>query len=732
MPEATHQLAAIMFTDIVGYTKLMGENEEKTLDLLIKNKEIHERFIAQYNGKLLKEIGDGILASFGSVTEAVYCAGELQKVAKDQEINLKIGIHEGEVVFKDNDVFGDGVNIASRIEALAVGGGILISEGVFNDIKNKEDFNTAFIGKASLKNVDKPVNIYQVLDGDLVKPTIQIKKVGERNKLLKAGAALIILLFAAIFIYQQFMFEEPIYDKSIAVLPITDLSEKGDQQFFADGIMEDILGQLQKMGELYVVSKTSVMKYRGNTPTISQIRDELKVSYVLEASLRKSPDEVMITAQLINVADDRHLFSENYTSDYSAKGIFSIQERIAKRIVNDLKLTISPEKVSEITSAMTENTIAYEHFQKGKVFMSMYTSMDTDSSIIEFKKAIEIDTGFSSAYGLLANAFALKNYNHGGVITYADSAEIFANKGLELDDQCAECYKALAGVEISKYDNMEKAMELREKALEIKPNYTEVFGNMIRRYYATGQYEKGFDLVSRLIKMNPGSEPRSLRGLYQSGLGDFKKASAYIEVFFNQIGGLNNSPSNYSWRYARISYGIGDIEGFKKGAARHFQISQDSMWVHYSILGSNWLEDKYEEVTTHFEDNRDGFFKRWGWNYTMMNWVCFSYLEIDKNSEASQLGDILLRSLNLNDKSSKSVVYNISLAYLIKNQKEQSLTWLERAINLGWLQDISKDAFFESLKDHPRFQELITKQNKKREEVMALLATYNFPEPEEL
>ena len=116
----------------------------------------------------------------------------------------------------------------------------------------------------------------------------------------------------------------------------------------------------------------------------------------------------------------------------------------------------------------------------------------------------------------------------------------------------------------------------------------------------------------------------------------------------------------------------------------------------------------------------------------MMNWVCFSYLEIDKNSEVSQLGDILLRSLNLNDKSSKSVVYNISLAYLIKNQKEQSLTWLERAINLGWLQDISKDAFFESLKDHPRFQELVEKQIKKKEEVMALLATYDFPEPEDL
>ena len=162
MPEAKRQLAAIMFTDIVGYTKLMGENEEKALALLKKNTELHERFIAQYNGKLLKEIGDGILASFNSVTEAVYCAGELQKVAKDQEINLKIGIHEGEVVFKDNDVFGDGVNIASRIEALAAKREIILTESAYKNIKNKEGIQAEFVKEATLKNVDDPVKIYRV------------------------------------------------------------------------------------------------------------------------------------------------------------------------------------------------------------------------------------------------------------------------------------------------------------------------------------------------------------------------------------------------------------------------------------------------------------------------------------------------------------------------------------------------------------------------------------------
>jgi adenylate cyclase len=403
--EQKRQLAAIMFTDIVGYTALMGESEENALHVRRINREIHQQKIEDVGGTWLKEMGDGTLASFTTVTEAVEAAIEIRKICREElDIELKIGIHLGEVIHEDNDVFGDGVNIASRIEALAVGGGILISEPVFNEITNKEGLEAAFIGHAMLKNVDKPVNIYQILVDGLTKPTIKIKCDGKRNKLFGISAVVIVALLAvAYFFIWPRVFYQPVPYRSIAVIPFNDLSETGDQQFFADGVMEDILGQLQRIEELHVVSRTSVMKYRGRTPTIKEIQKDLKVDYVLEGSVRKSPTEIMITAQLIDVNEDKHLSSENYISKYSAQGIFSIQDRIAKRIVNDLKLTISPEKVIEITRPLTESTLAYEYFQAGRRQSYKGYIGGYDSAIIELKKAISVDTTFAAAYGLIAS-----------------------------------------------------------------------------------------------------------------------------------------------------------------------------------------------------------------------------------------------------------------------------------------------------------------------------------------
>jgi len=396
--------------------------------------------------------------------------------------------------------------------------------------------------------------------------------------------------------------------------------------------------------------------------------------------------------------------------------------------VNDLKLTISPEKVSEITQAMTENTIAYEHFQKGRGYMSRYTPKDMDSSIVEFKKAIQVDPGFASAYGLLANAFWLKVDNYGASKTLMDSAEFYAKKGLEFDDYCAECYKALAGVEIRKYRNRVKAIELQKKALEINPNYGAVMQNMFRGYYAIGEYEKGFDLVSRNLKVYPDRVPLRLRGLYRD-IGEIKKAKAYFDIDLNKRGGINKAHRNLVVDYANYHFDIGDVEGFKKLRNRVFQIDQDSAGIHWTIIASYWLEKKYDEVTAYYEENHDAI-GNWG---GVSDWVAHSYLSLGKNTEANQFGIDWLESLEKAEKSSKWSAYNISFAYLLKNQKEQSVVWLERAIEIGWLiTDISKDAFFESLKDHPRFQELVSKQKKKREEVMALVATYNFPEPEDL
>jgi len=741
MSEATHQLAAIMFTDIVGYTALMGEGEQRAIRLLDKNLSIQKPLIEQHKGKLLKEIGDGLLSSFNSVIEAVKCAIEIQDKLKDEpELNIRVGIHIGDVLFRDGDVLGDGVNIASRIESLASSGEILVSEAVYNSIKNQEGIHTEFVKEEILKNVEKPIEIYKVsaeifeqeriLDSVTPTPHLRLKTTKPFNKRLAGVVSIgaIIILVLAYFLYNQSreVLAEEVIEKSIAVLPFADLSEKGDQQFFVDGVMEDVLGLLQKMKELHVVSRTSVMKYRDNKPTIRQIRDELKVGYVLEGSVRKSTDEVMITAQLINVAEDRHLWAENYTSDYSAKGIFEIQGRIAKKIVNDLKLTISPEKITAITQAMTENTKAYEYFQNSKNHTN--TPEGKDSAIVDLKKAIQIDREFGSAYGRLASMFFLKYVNFKQTKDFLDSAENYAKRGIKVDDNCAECYKILAGLEVQKYGNQNKAIVMFQKALKINPNNSAIMNNMLLYYYLSGEYENAIGLVSKIIKVFPNSDHIAYR-LHQLyfHLGDYGK-SEYFDKMMGDFE-INELGFSRSITYADNQFWIGDVEGYKKGTTRIFQTTQDSIWFHEAIIGSFWLEKKYNEVIAYYEENQHLLQRA----INIESWVGFSYLNLGKNTEASYLGNYLMEKAEKANKSLKFTAMNISVAYLLKNQKEQSITWLERAIDLGWLQvDISKYTFYESLKDHPHFQELVSKQKKKREEVMALVATYNFPEPEDL
>ncbi len=273
------QLAAIMFTDIVGYSALMEEDEQKAFDLLIKNRNIQKPIIEKYNGEWLKEMGDGVLASFSTVTEAVNCAKEIQQACLyESDLSLRIGIHQGEVIFDGKDVFGRGVNIASRIEPLAPAGGILVTEAVHNSILNKLDIESTFIQEKRLKNVKKPVKLYEVhVDGtdysDASKSTVYPHQLSIRlskpKKLALSVGALLVAVLLTYIIFSKVkdqpssadQFPEYI-DKSIAVLPFANISDDPNQEYFSDGMMEEILNHLVKIEDLQVTSRTSVMQYK--------------------------------------------------------------------------------------------------------------------------------------------------------------------------------------------------------------------------------------------------------------------------------------------------------------------------------------------------------------------------------------------------------------------------------------------------------------------------------------
>ena len=292
------QLAAIMFTDIVGYTTLMGSDEQKAFELLNKNRQIQKPIIEEFQGRFIKELGDGTLAIFNTVSDAVYAAMKIREAGNiSKDIKLRIGIHLGEVVFENEDVFGDGVNIASRIQQIATPGGIYISESVYNNVFNKQDIITRYVKQETLKNVREPMKIYEII-ADSKSPGTTMKE--QTKKSMR---------------------------KSIAVLPFVNMSNDPDQEYFSDGMAEEILNSLVHIKDLRVAGRTSSYQFKGKNVDLREVGDKLGVSTVLEGSVRKQGNRVRITSQLINVDDGFHLWSERYDRDMD--DIFAIQDEIA-------------------------------------------------------------------------------------------------------------------------------------------------------------------------------------------------------------------------------------------------------------------------------------------------------------------------------------------------------------------------------------------------------------------
>ena len=370
----TRQLAAIMFTDIVGYTALMGRDEQKAFKLLDKNRQIHKQVIEQYNGKLKKELGDGVMASFHTVSDAVNAAIEIQKACTaSQELSLRIGIHEGEIIFENNDIYGDAVNIASRIQTLGVPGSILFSKKINDEIKNKSEFQTISLGNFEFKNVNEPIEVFALAnDGfpvpkrSMMEGKLTKKNLPKRNVIFALSFVAIVL--AAFLIYTNFFAKKDnveVIDKSIAVLPFVDMSADKDQEYFSDGLSEELLNLLSKIPELKVIGRTSSFSFKGKNEDLRIIGEKLGVANILEGSVQKEGNKIRVTAQLIRTTDGIHLWSDKYDRDL--QGIFKLQDEIANAVVKELKLKLLI-KPDSIPSSST-NTDAYNLMLQGNYFL---------------------------------------------------------------------------------------------------------------------------------------------------------------------------------------------------------------------------------------------------------------------------------------------------------------------------------------------------------------------------
>lgn len=445
MPQS-RQLAAIMFSDVVGYTALMGEDEVKAFDLLKKNRDIHKSRIEQYEGRLVKELGDGMLSYFSTVTDAVWAACSIIKATDQiQDLELRIGIHLGEVIIEDGDVYGDGVNIASRLQASAPPGGIWISESVHNNIFNKRGIESRFVKEETLKNVRESMRIYEV----------RMVPIEENEPVLKLPD------------------EKPrraeVAEKSIAVLPFVNMSNDPEQEYFSDGMAEEILNSISHLKDLKVAGRTSSFQFKGTNLDLREVGQKLGVRTVLEGSVRKQGNMLRVTAQLVNVEDGFHIWSERY--DRGTENIFAIQDEIAMSITERLKITLIEKEKTFLNKKVTNNKEAYDLYLKGRFFCNK-RGKGIQKGLEFFQQAIDIDPEFALAHAGIGDAYALLGFYEIIPPRIAmPKARAAAEKAIRIDSSVVEAHSTLALVSTFFDWNWSEAKRQFKRAFVINAAY---------------------------------------------------------------------------------------------------------------------------------------------------------------------------------------------------------------------------------------------------------------------
>ena len=476
------RLTAILAADVVGFSRLMGANETGTLATLTAHRtEFIDGKIAEHRGHTVKLTGDGMLVAFPSVVNAVACAVDVQRgmrdrnagVPQDRRIEFRIGINLGDVIVEGADIFGDGANVAARLESIAPPGGVTISESVRDHVGNRLDLEFEDMGEQTLKNIEKPIRVYSVSLGNPAPRKAEDIPPAE----------------------QEEVEEKP----SIAVLPFNNLSGDPEQEYFSDGITEDIITDLSKVSGLFVVARHTVFTYKGKPVKVRQVGQELGTGFVLEGSVRKAGGRVRVTGQLINSKDGGHVWAERFDRDLT--DIFAIQDEITHAIVEQLRVKLLPQERKAIGQTPTDNVEAYTYYLRGRQFLHRHSKSYYQLARRMFEKAVELDPRYARAYAGIADcdSFMFLHYREGVAI---ESILATAEKALALDSGLAEAH-ASRGLALSVGQRHEEASVEFERAIALDPNSFEAHYHYARENFMQGRLERAAAEFERAAEINP-------------------------------------------------------------------------------------------------------------------------------------------------------------------------------------------------------------------------------------
>jgi adenylate cyclase len=472
MAEARTQrrLAAILAADVVGYSRLMQRDEAGTLATLkTRRSEVLQPLVSKHRGRIVKLMGDGVLIEFASAVDAVECAVQLQEtmeaantgLAQDRRIVLRIGINLGDVIVEGSDLYGDGINIAARLEAVADPGGVYVSQTVFNHVRGKVALEFENLGERSLKNIAEPVQVYKVLEG-----------ADRALRPAEAGRAKI----------------------SVAVLPFANMSGDVEQEYFSDGITEDVITDLSKVSTLHVLSRNTVFTFKGKPVEVTRIGKQLNVSHVVEGSVRRAGGRVRITAQLIDASNDSHVWAERYDRDLN--DVFALQDEISQAIVAALKVKLMPAEKKAIETRSTHNPEAYQLYLLGRHYRWQRTLKNFEIAVRFCRSALEIDADYARAWALLAVCQAEQHEMGRSEETGLPAAE----RALALDTSLAEAHAAKARI-LAEHGRYDEALAAHEISLRLEPDSFDVRYNFARTCFRLGRHEAAIEHYERAAQL---------------------------------------------------------------------------------------------------------------------------------------------------------------------------------------------------------------------------------------
>ena len=672
---ATKKLAAIMFTDIVGYTALMGSDEDKAFEVLRKSRDIHIKSINQFNGKLIKEMGDGMLAQFDTAIDSVLCAIEIQKQSRQQiKEKIRIGLHLGDITFDHEDIFGDGVNIASRLQSVADPGGIYISESIQKSIRAKISIKTKYLGQIKLKNVDYPVNTYCIIEEGLPVPSTskieQLKGKGLFHKLTKSIYTYIILLLLILangpWIRNYFKTESADIS-SLLILPFDNYTGDDSLEYIVEGIHDALIGDVGKISALRVPSKRTANAYRNGEKSIPQIATELNIDAAVETSVSCYGEIICIQVKLISAfPEEKQLWVHDFNIE---KGELSnLTKKIAKEISQQININLTPQEEQLLAEAKPIDADAYEAYLRGMGYWELGTKQDLDRAMDYFELSREIDPNYALAYVGIARTWG--GYVQHGFLPFSEVSEkieVAQNKALMLDSSLVEIHARMAINYTWSEWNWKKAEQEFLKALKLNPNYA-----FSQAYYShflaiMGNPEKGLPHGELAMQLDPfNTLYMSIHGQALKNAGKFNEALELLLKLY-EIEPDQGIALPALWA---VYHELGDKE-------KAFDIAKKIYKLKENELALKSLEQGFEEGGYHMAMQRTA---------EMM---------------ISKRDTIYIPS------------WQICTLYCRAGMKEEALEWLEKAYeehdsNMPF---ISVDPLFNFLRDEPRFKNLLKKMD---------------------